>query len=969
MAELAFTHPHHLFRPNTPFIIPPRRHICHHVPLHSVFRFIYSMKNHKSVRSLAALSTAKGKSATNVDELCKVIWTVEADLEDGHLLYLTGDLAVLGCWKPNMAVLLSPTEHANIWKAEFPIAFGLNFKYNYFIKGKVKSSNDIIWRPGPAFSLSVPLKVIEDNKIVVMDSWIRSYSQMSSTHSRSPFTEETYLLEQPSISFLSKDDGRIESLLENDILNFEALGLEDQSLYVNDDDLVIANDKDFQSTNILSENYQPVEEPWLDPSIPSKDKMESNKSETGETVEEKVKLVDKEKLLLEESSNIMSKESISTIILINSSICTMQRIAVLEDERLVELLLQPVKSNVQCDNVYVGVVTKLVPHMGGAFVNIGNSRFAFMDIKQNKKPFIFPPFRQRTKKQEIDLEEKNDHSSHDGGDGYLKSVHNDCDEHDGEDEFYISEVLKENVNGSMVDDEVEADFEDDIEGSDVQVEGEANNSPLAVGMNGSVNPLMLQTKDTKRATHKASGENKWSQVRKGTKIIVQVVKEDLGTKGPTLTAYPKLRSRFWVLLACCDKVGVSKKISGVERTRLKVIAKTLQPEGFGLTVRTVAAGQSFEELQKDLEGLLSTWKNITEHAKSAALAADEGVDGAVPVILHRAMGQTLSVVQDYFNENVKKMVVDSPRTFHEVTSYLQEIAPDLCDRVELYDKKIPLFDEFNIEGEIGNILSKRVPLSNGGSLIIEQTEALVSIDVNGGHGMLGHGNSQQQAILEVNLAAAKQIARELRLRDIGGIIVVDFIDMTDEANKRLVYEEVKKAIERDKSMVKVSELSRHGLMEITRKRVRPSVTFMISEPCACCHATGRVEALETSFSKIEQQICRLLATMDHKPDPEKPKSWPKFILRVDHRMCEYLTSGKKTRLATLSSYLKVWILLKVARGLTRGSFEVKPFTDDKVEKNQHQVAISMLRSSEARSKKPGQNVTLVQVKKSKARGK
>ncbi|KAJ1431784.1 Ribonuclease E [Sesbania bispinosa] len=170
-------------------------------------------------------------------------------------------------------------------------------------------------------------------------------------------------------------------------------------------------------------------------------------------------------------------------------------------------------------------------------------------------------------------------------------------------------------------------------------------------------------------------------------------------------------------------------------------------------------------------------------------------------------------------------------------------------------------------------------------------------------------------------------------------------------------------------MVKVSELSRHGLMEITRKRVRPSVTFMISEPCSCCHATGRVEALETSFSKIEQQICRFLATMDRKADPENPKSWPKFILRVDHHMCEYLTSGKKTRLAILSSSLKVWILLKVARGFTRGSFEVKPFTDDKVEKNQHQVAISMLRSSEASMKKPGQSLKLVQVKKSKGRGK
>jgi Rne/Rng family ribonuclease len=181
--------------------------------------------------------------------------------------------------------------------------------------------------------------------------------------------------------------------------------------------------------------------------------------------------------------------------------------------------------------------------------------------------------------------------------------------------------------------------------------------------------------------------------------------------------------------------------------------------------------------------------------------------------------------------------------------------------VELHDKGIPLFDLYEIEEEIEGILSKRVPLSNGGSLVIEQTEALVSIDVNGGHGMFGQGNSQEKAILEVNLAAARQIAREIRLRDIGGIIVVDFIDMADESNKRLVYEEVKKAVERDRSLVKVSELSRHGLMEITRKRVRPSVTFMISEPCSCCHATGRVEALETTFSKIEQEICRQLVSV------------------------------------------------------------------------------------------------------------
>ncbi|XP_058747844.1 ribonuclease E/G-like protein, chloroplastic isoform X2 [Vicia villosa] len=918
------------------------------------------MKNDKSVRRLASFATRKDNSTTSVEVPCKIVWTVEADLEDGHLLYITGDPSVLGCWKPNMAVLMSPTEHANIWKAESQIAFGLNFKYNYFIKEKSRSSSDIIWKPGPAFSLSVPLTVIENNEIVVRDLWITSDFHMSSAHAWSPCSEETYLLKQPSIFFPVKDERRNTSLLENDFLKSETLILEDP-LFFDNEDMVIMSNEDSHSIDVLSENYQLVEEPWLLHSLQSidfEDKTESDESQTNDPVKEQVKLVGTEELLPEESSNTFLKDPVSTIILINSSICTMQRIAVLEDEKLVELLLEPVKTNVQCDSVYVGVITKLVPCMGGAFVDIGDTRPSLMDIKPYKEPFIFPPFNQRTKKQKSDPTGKNDHmprsTNFPNGISDIQSE-GDYDEHEPGDVLCISEVLKEFMNGRMVDDEVEADFEDDVEGTDVHIEREMNNSSLPFGINGSINSHILQTKDTKRET----GENKWIQVRKGTKIVVQVAKEGLGTKGPTLTAFPKLKSRFWVLSTRCDKVGVSKKIFGVERTRLKVIAKTLQPEGFGLTVRTVAAGHSLEELQKDLERLLSTWKNIMEDAKTAALAADEGVEGAVPVLLHRAMGQTLSVVQDYFNENVKKMVVDSPRTFHEVTNYLQDIAPDLCDRVELYDKRAPLFDKYNIEGELDNILSKRVPLANGGSLIIEQTEALVSIDVNGGHGMLGHETSQQKAIIDVNLAAARQIARELRLRDIGGIIVVDFIDMTDEADKRLVYEEVKKAIERDRSIVNVSELSRHGLMEITRMRVRPSVTFMISEPCTCCHATGRVEALETSFSKIEQQICRILATMHRKGEPQKPKSWPKFLLRVDKSMCEYLTSGKKTKFGILSSSLKVWILLKVARGFTRGSFEITPHTEDKVDEKQHEVAISKA-SVKKRTK------INVQVKKSKA---
>lgn len=694
-----------------------------------------------------------------------------------------------------------------------------------------------------------------------------------------------------------------------------------------------------------------------------------------------------------EESSVASQDSVSTVILINSSLCTMQRIAVLEDGKLVELLLEPVKDNVQCDSVYLGVVTKLVPHMGGAFVNIGSPRPSLMDIKPNRKPFIFPPFRSGRKERELtgsvlsefkeypeihgteqnldDAEDNDDPEEHEFEDVSVQYMHDDFGENESEDDFDAMEDIKEKVNGSVPGHGIEVESErclDQLIGNGHHIESQTGRKLLSPELGLSLNLQPSQLQDLKDHKDLHMGESKWAPVRKGTKIIVQVAKEGLGTKGPTLTAYPKLRSRFWILSTQSNNIGISKKIAGVERTRLRVVAKTLQPEGYGLTVRTVAAGHSLEELQKDLEGLLSTWKVIMEHAKSAALAADEGVEGAIPVMLHRALGQTLSVVQDYFNEKVKCMVVDSPRTYHEVTNYLQEIAPDLCERVELYSLRTPLFDEHNVEEELNNILSKRVPLSNGGYLVIEQTEALVSIDVNGGHCMLGEGTSQEKAILDVNLAAAKQIARELRLRDIGGIIVVDFIDMVDDSNKRLVYEEVKKAVERDRSMVKVSELSRHGLMEITRKRVRPSVTFMVSEPCACCYATGRVEALETSFSKIEHEICRLLAMMDKKPDPGNPKSWPKFILRVDRYMCNYLTSGKRTRLAMLSSSLKVWILLKVARGFTRGAFELKPLTSDKDYKN-HQSAITMLRPTEGGTYTPKGKVTIFPVKKWKTRAK
>lgn len=767
--------------------------------------------------------------------------------------------------------------------------------------------------------------------------------------------------------------------------------------YAKDEDTLGALDsKNFEPYRSMSERYYLVEEPWLfQPSVlsPGSENEEPLKHEAADLqssaqhlqIPEKASLEEPEsdrngtanlehdqlpeaveKLFLDEE-RVSLNNSVSTVILINSSVCTMQRIAVLEDDKLVELLLEPVKENVQCDNIYLGVVKELVPRMKGALVNFGYPRAALMQIMRKKKPFIFPPFNCPIKQRGANdsllgdpVVNEIEHNSHDVDnphnveaidgvitDNSVEYMQDNFGEHETEEEFDVSEVVKENMNGSVVGSQVEVDLERDL----YQLDGCSHDSRLH-----------LQDKPKKHSKDASTDKSDWAQVQKGTKIIVQVVKEGLGKKPPMLTAYPTLRSRLWILHTRWNRIGVSKKISGRERPRLRDIAKSLQPKGFGLTVRTVAAGHSLEELKKDLEGLLSAWKVIVENANSAALAADEGVEGAVPVLLYKAMRQTLSVVQDYFNDQVKSMVVDSPRTYHEVTNYLQEMAPDLCDRVELYSKRTPLFDEYDVEEEISNMLSKRVSLSNGGSLIIEQTEALVSIDVNGGQRMFGQGTSQEETVFDVNLAAAKQIARELRLRDIGGIIVVDFIDMRSDKNKRLVYEEMKKAVKRDRSGVNVSELSKNGLMEITRKRDRPSVTDMMTEPCSCCLRTGRVEALETSFSKIEREICQFLAMMDQKADPGKPKSWPKFILRADQHLCDYLTLGKKTRLAILCSSLKVWILLKVARGLSRGSFELKLSTDDKADKNQNQVP-TVLAQPKAGTSAPNAKVTFYPIKK------
>ncbi|VAI87366.1 unnamed protein product [Triticum turgidum subsp. durum] len=919
-------------------------------------------------------------SAITCKGFCTISWSIKADVMDGYIIFITGDPVTLGCWEPDMAVQLNPSvKSSNKWTAVIKVPYGVHFKYNYFVREEKNSSNDIIWRPGPECSLSIPSVSQKNHVILVKDQWMETSVAGISSPSWG-----SWLMEADSVEDQIAERGKRESIVKaHSVIDMDGassvgehiimrlwngtpLDSVSPSISVHDDFAAADKPNAIKVSVNQHEINQPVEEPWvLGPIVSAKNSVaqvkrkkdrrkflntEKDSGEITENMPEQDQPVEEPWLfqswVTTNRAGVISKRKVEAkgimkrlkefdkpsaasekdmpasgepprVILINSSICSTQRIAVLEDGKLVELLLEPIKNNVHCDSIYLGIITKLVPHMGGAFVDIGILRPSLMSIKQNRDPFVYPQIVKDIKGGSANDSGYNDESllTYDDDDDVDDDMADNefADEENDDDSLtFLAQNVKENEEGLDI---VSHSNIKKIDGAEFE------------NVSGWDDEIDDHVEDEYNDDH--SPGDRWSQVRKGTKIMVQVVKEGLGTKGPTLSPFPCLRSRFWILVSRGNKVGVSKKITGIERTRLKGITKLLRPPGFTLTARTVAAGHSWEELNKDLDRLLSTWKGITEHAQSAALAAEEGVEGAIPVMLYRSKGQALSIVQDDFNEKVKRLVVDSPRTYHEVTGYLQEVAPELCNRVDLYEKRTPIFDEFKIEKEIDNILCKRVVLQNGGSLIIEQTEALVSIDVNGGHSMFGQGTSQEKAILDVNLEAAKQIARELRLRDIGGIIVVDFIDMTDDSNKRLVYEEMKKAVEKDRSTVGVSELSKLGLMEITRKRVRPSVTFMISEPCPCCHGIGRVEALDTSFSKIEREICRRLAVSGHKSDPEKPKSWPRFLLRVDHEMCTYLTSGKRTKLGILSSSLKVWILLKIARGFTRGAFELLPYSDQK----------------------------------------
>jgi ribonuclease G len=377
-------------------------------------------------------------------------------------------------------------------------------------------------------------------------------------------------------------------------------------------------------------------------------------------------------------------------------------------------------------------------------------------------------------------------------------------------------------------------------------------------------------------------------LEKGQDIIVQVTKEAMGKKGVRVTSEISLPGRFLVLLPFDGKVGVSKRIMNFkEKRRLRNIVRGILPDGFGAIIRTVGEGKDEQTLKTDLDQLIETWREIERIVKTEK----------APALLYKDMSTTSSVIRDLFSNDVTRVVVDSKKLFREIRAYVKWSSPALLDKIEFYNGKEPIFDAVGIEKEIATAMSRKVWLKSGGYIIVEQTEAMVVIDVNSGR--YAAKKEQEQNSLRTDLEAAREIVRQIRLRDMGGIIVCDFIDLEDERNKKKVYDELRREFRKDRAKVTVLPMTEFGLVQITRQRIRQSVLHSFSEPCPTCAGTGMVQSKTTIISNIERSIRRFKS---------EAKEF-RLTLRVHPTIASILTEGKWNRLRKIM--LKFFLLIRL----------------------------------------------------------
>jgi ribonuclease G len=436
------------------------------------------------------------------------------------------------------------------------------------------------------------------------------------------------------------------------------------------------------------------------------------------------------------------------------------RVAILEDDRLVELLVDRPDARRSVGDIYLGRVEAVLPGIQAAFVDIGAEKSAFLHAS--------------------DLIESEDED----------------EEPEGDDE------------------------EDDNNGG---------------GGNG------RGSRGRRRIPNVAD------ELKRGETKLVQVIKEPISTKGPRVTAQVSLAGRFLVYMPHASKVGVSRKIENREqRGRLReMVARLVPKDSGGWIIRTVADDLTEDKCRREIDHLHGLWKKITRKAGSVR----------APALVQRETSLTRGIVRDLFSDKVDSLLVDAKQLYHEIVTYLKQVDPDLVQRVKLYDGQASLFDEYDVEDEIRTLFQPRVELPTGGHLIIQPTEALTSIDVNTGR--YTGKKDPESTILKTNVEAAREVARQLRLRDIGGIIVVDFIDMESRGNRDKVLQELRTHLGRDRARTKAYAVSELGLIEMTRQRVRPSLWQSMTTQCPTCTGLGRVFRPEVVVRRMERSLRRV----------------------------------------------------------------------------------------------------------------
>ncbi len=390
-------------------------------------------------------------------------------------------------------------------------------------------------------------------------------------------------------------------------------------------------------------------------------------------------------------------------------------------------------------------------------------------------------------------------------------------------------------------------------------------------------------------------------LQEGQEIMVQVIKEPIGTKGPRVTTYTTLPGRYLVYMPTIEHIGISRRIEDeAERRRLRELINRLKKPGAGYIIRTVSEGVSEEEFKADIEFLELLWQNIQQ--KRDKLSA--------PSLLHTDLDIVFRVVRDLFTPKVDKLVVDSKQEYMQIKEFVDSFLPKLSSRVELYEKDEPIFDAYELEIEISRALGRKVWLKSGGYIVIDHTEALTAIDVNTGR-YVGKRNPED-TILKTNLEAVKEIAYQLRLRNIGGIIIIDFIDMLKEKNRKKVFNVLQEALSGDKARTNIQQISELGLVEMSRKRTREDLQRALCEPCAYCEGKGYLKSATTTCYEIFREIRRTAAS----------STSSKIMVTVNSSVANLLYDEERQGIDELENRYKKKIVIKADPNLHQEQYDI-----------------------------------------------